>query len=60
VYLLAGVVEGTGYREHDPRVRATVTARLRLRDQRDGRTHAFEAGPVRVGRAPGSDLVVAG
>jgi pSer/pThr/pTyr-binding forkhead associated (FHA) protein/S1-C subfamily serine protease len=37
-----------------------MTARLRLRDQRDGRVHAFDIGPVRIGRAPASDLVVSG
>ena len=37
-----------------------MTARLRLRDQRDGRVHAFDSGPVRIGRAPASDLVVSG
>ncbi|HET7038536.1 MAG TPA: FHA domain-containing protein, partial [Gemmatimonadales bacterium] len=34
--------------------------RLRLEDQRDGRAHAFDGGPVRIGRAPTSELVISG
>jgi pSer/pThr/pTyr-binding forkhead associated (FHA) protein/S1-C subfamily serine protease len=37
-----------------------VTARLRLRDQRDGRVLTFDIPIVRIGRAQASDLVVSG
>jgi pSer/pThr/pTyr-binding forkhead associated (FHA) protein/S1-C subfamily serine protease len=37
-----------------------ATPRLTLKDQRDGRIHAFGDGPVRIGRAPASELVISG
>lgn len=37
-----------------------MSARVELRDERDGSLHVFDVGPVKIGRAATSDLVIKG